>query len=334
MRKIHWIHRRAPRRYLTVSDMNADLHRWSADFGSDIDLVVGIPRSGLLAASILGCYLHRPVVDITTFLSGHAPWRGYRLGEKLNDVQKVLVLDDSIRSGFEMRRVREALSDHAEQYELIFGAVYAEAGAENFVDTYCKVVPSPRMFEWNVLQHPGLLAATVMDVEGVLCAPRERLRERMHIADDAYWSTVLGSEPTYRPGTLVHTLVAQCDSDDKVRLVDWLKRHHIMYNNLVAINGEMSGGSLSALSQRVIEAKSKAYESSDAELYVCGTANQAEAIRVETEKPVYRYADHAFIPGVDDPEDLYLREYLGKQQLRDRLRRRIKRLFGCGELAH
>src|SRR5262245_26615315 len=90
--------------FKSIADLNAaiigNLHRFSAD----VDLVVGVPRSGLLAASILALHANRPLADLDGFLAGRKLQSGRTRapsgdGEPLSNAQRVLVLDDSIRSG-------------------------------------------------------------------------------------------------------------------------------------------------------------------------------------------------------------------------------------------
>ena len=56
--------------YRSVNDLNhcivANLHR----LPRDIDLVVGIPRSGVLAASLIALHLNLPLVDLDGFIEG------------------------------------------------------------------------------------------------------------------------------------------------------------------------------------------------------------------------------------------------------------------------
>ena len=46
--------------YRSFADMNNDLVRNLARFPHDVDLIVGIPRSGMLPANLLALYLNKP----------------------------------------------------------------------------------------------------------------------------------------------------------------------------------------------------------------------------------------------------------------------------------
>jgi len=64
--------------YRTVEDLSADTRRFAHDLSRDIDLIAGIPRSGLLAANLLCLHLDVPMVDIDGLCRGEpsTPGRG------------------------------------------------------------------------------------------------------------------------------------------------------------------------------------------------------------------------------------------------------------------
>lgn len=115
--------------YKSLADLNdaiiTNLHR----LPPDIDLVVGIPRSGLLAANLLSLVSNIPLTDLDSFLegriysSGTTKRTGY-LHQDLASMRRVLILDDSISSGKAMREARKKVADAGLQAEIIFAAVY------------------------------------------------------------------------------------------------------------------------------------------------------------------------------------------------------------------
>ena len=81
--------------YRTIDDMNKAILGRLYIFPRDIDLIVGIPRSGMFPANLLALYLNCKVTDLGSFINGHI----YQTGErgKFIDVhrfRKVLVVDD------------------------------------------------------------------------------------------------------------------------------------------------------------------------------------------------------------------------------------------------
>ena len=87
--------------YRSVADLNDTIYRNVPRLPKDIDLVVGIPRSGLLAASLISLTLNLPLADLDGFVAGaaarHRTVSG--LGSDGGEFKNVLVADDSINSG-------------------------------------------------------------------------------------------------------------------------------------------------------------------------------------------------------------------------------------------
>lgn len=114
--------------YRSVSDLNEAIVSNLARIPRDIDLVVGVPRSGLLAANLLSLALNVPMSDLDSFLDG----REYTSGStkpvrRVTDPsrrRKILLLDDSISSGKAMREVRTRIDRASLDADFVFAAVY------------------------------------------------------------------------------------------------------------------------------------------------------------------------------------------------------------------
>lgn len=55
--------------FITYSDLNKDIIDNLYKIPREIDLIVGIPRSGMMAALVIGLYLNLPVITIDDFLN-------------------------------------------------------------------------------------------------------------------------------------------------------------------------------------------------------------------------------------------------------------------------
>ena len=83
--------------YRSISDLNQIILKRLYIIPRDIDLVVGIPRSGMFPANLLALYLNRPVTDLGSFINGHI----YKAGERgqffdSRRYKKILIVDDII----------------------------------------------------------------------------------------------------------------------------------------------------------------------------------------------------------------------------------------------
>lgn len=87
--------------YKDFASLNVDTRQFAREVPSDIDLIVGIPRSGLLAANILSLYLDVLMTDVDGLCEGRIFDTGSRFDESwsFDTIDSVLVVDDSVNSG-------------------------------------------------------------------------------------------------------------------------------------------------------------------------------------------------------------------------------------------
>lgn len=143
---------------------------------ADCSGVVGVPRSGMLPASVIAMHLHLPLGEIDA--AGRVRWlhHGTRGGGGLLKPAPgpVLVVDDTVHAGGATRRARQQLAG----VNAVYSAVYARPEAVGVLDLYARPLPSPHLLEWNYPNngrvgglvcepaHYGHAAAT--DLDGVL----------------------------------------------------------------------------------------------------------------------------------------------------------------------
>ncbi|HEX2099826.1 MAG TPA: phosphoribosyltransferase, partial [Candidatus Synoicihabitans sp.] len=71
---------------------------------ADVDLVVAIPRSGIVPATVIALGLNVPTTDVDGLLSDRLIASGHtrrlrRPVERVSDCRHALVVDDSVRTG-------------------------------------------------------------------------------------------------------------------------------------------------------------------------------------------------------------------------------------------
>lgn len=147
--------------FVSVSQLSADIRAKIHLIPSDIDLVVGIPRSGMIPAYMIGLLMNRLVTDLETFLAngtiGHGQTRkvGKTVAEPLA-AKHVLLVDDSAFSGSSMRQCLERVQAAGFAGTITTCAVIVLPGAGTNVDIFFREMPDPRIFEWNAFQHPHI----------------------------------------------------------------------------------------------------------------------------------------------------------------------------------
>lgn len=137
--------------------------------------VVGVPRSGMLPASVIAMHLHLVLGEIDA--GGKVRWLAHGTrggGGLLKPTGPVLVVDDTVFGGGATRRAREQLAG----VPAVYAAVYARPEAAGVVDLYARELREPHLLEWNYPNngrvgglvcepaHYGHAAAT--DLDGVL----------------------------------------------------------------------------------------------------------------------------------------------------------------------
>jgi len=271
--------------YRTVEDLSADTRRFAHDLSRDIDLIAGIPRSGLLAANLLCLHLDVPMVDIDGLCAGRTFDTGSRHahGNALDDIDSVLVVDDSVLTGGQMTETRERLAEQDFPFDVTYGAVYISPKGHEYVDCWSEIVPAPRIFEWNILHHTRL-GDFCVDIDGVLC--RDPLPEENDDGDD-YREFLTTVEPQFVPRQRIGWLVTSRLEKYRPETEQWLAEHSIEYDNLVMM--DVPDMETRRKLGNYGQYKADVYESTDADLFIESDPKQAAAIRRKANRPVYCY---------------------------------------------
>jgi len=202
---------------------------------SDVDLIIGIPRSGLMAANILALHLHLPITDLNRFLNGKTISSGDRLHNiagNSDTFKHALVVDDSLYSGKSMNRAMSKLHGSLSDARFTTTAIYMNPSSVSEADFYFELCPVPRIFEWNLMNHLYLKDACV-DIDGVLCAdptPDEN--------DDGenYLRFLANAKPLLRCRKKIGYLVTNRLEKFRNPTENWLLKHGIKYDHLIMQN--------------------------------------------------------------------------------------------------
>ena len=194
--------------YRSIADMNATIVNGLHRLPRDIDLVVGVPRSGLLAANLVSLVANIPMTDLDSFIAGRIFSSGFTkrtsaLSRSVSNIRKVLIVDDSINTGAAMRDARAKVAAAGSAAELEFAAIYGAHRRHKEADYVFDIVPQPRMFQWNFMHH-GFLGQSCVDIDGVLCVdPTEKENDD----GPAYLRFLQDARPLYRPSQKIAYLI-------------------------------------------------------------------------------------------------------------------------------
>lgn len=268
--------------YLNISNLNEDIKRWISELPEDLDLIVGIPRSGLLVANILALHLNLPFTDFEGLLEGRVYETGKRFSNSLDlsKTKKILVVDDSLFYGQQMEQVREKIKAANLPHKIYYGTLYVTPKGYRKVDFWHKIIDVPRIFEWNVLHH-SILKKSCVDIDGVLC--RDPTQEE-NDDGEKYRHFIRNAKLLIRPSVEMGWLVT-CRLEKYRKLTEeWLSKHNIKYRNLVMMNLPDKKSRV-ALGNHA-SFKAGVYQSSGTSLFIESSYNQAQEIVRMTGKSV------------------------------------------------
>jgi len=231
--------------FRSIAQLSDQLVQWSRKLPRDIDVVVGVPRSGLLVANILATFRNIALADVDGFIEG----RCYRTGHVkegalnatdgeahlgfLSTPRRVLVVDDTVSTGASLRRVRERIEAAGLPHTVEYATVYALPGKEEMVDYHCEVLNAPRAFEWNLFHHRSLLPQMCLDMDGVLCAnPSSREDD-----DGAAYLRFLDETPPFMvPSAEIGWIVTSRLERYRAETEAWLTKHGVRYRELIMLD--------------------------------------------------------------------------------------------------
>ena len=267
--------------FRSIAQLNSTILLSISKFPKDIDIIVGVPRSGMLPANLLALYMNKPYTDIESFLEGKVYACGYR-GNYIKDhkIRKVLVIDDSVSSGSAIRKAKAKLEGLA--YNFLFAAVYVRNSSKSEVDIFCEVVDGLRVFEWNLFHHEMILSRSCMDIDGVLCRdpyPEENDDGANYIK---FLSTV---DPRFIPTVKINTLVTCRLEKYRKETEIWLNKNHIKYDRLVMLN--MNSAYERRIWGKYGEYKAEIYKDPYYIFFIESSLREARIIRDTTGKSVF-----------------------------------------------
>lgn len=275
--------------FRTVSDLFACVRRNAHKIPRDIDLVVGVPRSGILAACAISLAINRPYVDIDSFLDHrfevtHSRRKGIDAPPSASAALSVLVVDDSIFEGTAMRSVRDRLAAHNLPHRFTYSAVYGIRDTHPETDIVLEVCPPPRVFEWNIMNHAALGYCCV-DLDGILCVDPTSEEN-----DDGpnYIEFLRNARPINVPRYVIHSIVTSRLEKYRRETEAWLRDTAIEYRNLFMLDLP------SAAERRRLRMhgkfKAQVYASQrDCLLFIESERHQAKEVQRLTGKPVLYY---------------------------------------------
>lgn len=194
---------------------------------SDIDCVIGIPRSGVIFASIIATKRGLPLATPDLFIRGEI-WQT-KARVKPEDMRKVLLVDDSVFSGEQLDATIELLKGFNPELEILPAMLITSAMSSEKIGLYGIKIGDLAYydFEWNLAHatHNGW-GPTATDLDGVICVEGRP------------------DEPYIIPNFEIQAIVTSRPENERCSTERWLKEHNVRYGALIMLRGSKRLGDI------------------------------------------------------------------------------------------
>jgi hypothetical protein len=204
------LHYQVPVDYVTVAKLVDDTLSAVQKLPSGISGVIGVPRSGMIPASILSTLLHIPLYTLKDYQPVKVS-SGRRMQTHSSEDGKLLLVDDSIGSGFQIRQLRKNVSGFDDMIKLV---VYVPKEKDHLVDLFARHQPLPHCFEWNIVNSP-LVTQAGLDMDGFIC--EDITHEPKHIPRAGLAPAIITARP----------------ENEREKTETWLRDQGAKYSELV-----------------------------------------------------------------------------------------------------
>lgn len=239
-------------RLIPTAELIIDAIKLAEKVPPEIDGVCGIPRSGMIPASVIATHLHLPLY---TFDRGYV--KNVGSGSRLTNTpsKSLLFVDDTTMMGNTLKKL--------ESVKGLKASVYVNPHSPRKPDLYTKELEPPHLLEWNLF-NSGYCKNMAFDMDGVIC----------HDQPPELWGKQV-ERPRYLPRRSAVTIITARLERDRLVTESWLKDHGVTVEKLVMFPGT-EADRLKPLA--ISEYKAKAFKKSGKDWYVESDSRQAREI--------------------------------------------------------
>jgi orotate phosphoribosyltransferase len=241
------------------------------------DVVVHLPRSGTIPASLIATYLKKPFASVEEYLAGII----YTRKSEYRDFERILLVDDSIRTGKQMQAAIDRIKAMKPNCTIYTLAVFSTKVERKLHPTLI-LSEHPELlyiYPWFMWKTKHISQCAV-DMDGVLCRDCEP-----HEDDDGqeYEKFLELADVKFHTEFTIGAIVTSRLEKYRPQTEAWLKRHGFKYDQLLmgkwATKQERKG--LAAAW------KAKMYIHLNKQLFIESSEREAKEIARITGKPVW-----------------------------------------------
>lgn len=199
--------------------------QWIPRIDRNFDVIVGVPRSGLLVANILALKLGKPltVPELVT-----SAWCSKSIQVEKKENQRFLLVDDSYQTGESMEKaVQQLLQSGISRDQIKTAALITSKNGVDRLDSYGIELTKRRVFEWN-LAHKKM--DVVSDLDGVLCVDPPAIT---FDNEEEYAVWIKNAKPLFIPTFKINTILTSRIEKYRADTESWLQQNGVKYNNLI-----------------------------------------------------------------------------------------------------
>ena len=283
-----WGRNKPIKTYYTIAQLVYDTrNQLLPKIPSETDLVIGIPRDGILVAYLISIFRNIPFTDLDSFCAGiiSKPGIKHRNSESFKkEFHNILLVDDICASGNAMRDALKQLEDARVKKPDIIPvdaikrcALYVtrpfEKVNQGLLHIWGCALIGPRHYEWTHCDAVHL-PNTMMDIDGILCldCPPEKDNDGVEYLE---W---LRTVPLKIRPQHIGCLITWRREKYRTETEAWLQKNGVTYLQLIMADREKWGN----------PARFKAfhYKENEFRLFIESSPRQAQEIAEITGKPV------------------------------------------------
>lgn len=192
------------------------------------DIIVHLPRSGTIPASLLATYIRKPLASVDEYCADIIITRK----SEFQSLKRILLVDDSIRTGIQMSQAIAKIKKVKPETEISILAVFSTPCKDRLVQPSLALlehIDDNYIYPWFMWK-TRKIANCAVDMDGVLC------RDCTKDEDDegANYSQFLdNAEIKFKPGFPIGWIVTSRLEKYRPQTEAWLLKHGIKYNNLI-----------------------------------------------------------------------------------------------------
>lgn len=219
---LYLISRMFRNRFITTKEFLLACHDWVNDLPHEYDLIIGIPRTGMIPATLAAVHLNLPLATPDGFLQGRM-YNGKFTKKK--QIRRVLVVDDSIAAGVTITNILTRLKKTYPHTTFKIGCPFGMRRSTH-LNNHPGVEIGTTIFEFDIMHFKPEKVGT--DMDGVLCEdPPKGINQENLVLH--YRNANPLNIPSYKLDFIA------TGREEKHRKVTeaWLKKHGIKYAELI-----------------------------------------------------------------------------------------------------